>query len=314
MPHIGSEIVDERGVKLIHDWIRQLPIRKEERGLIEKLRASGDPAAQARDREETEEQIKKIATEVARSQGRDTITPEDRQKAEIQYKALTGKGKTKNQEQQEIIDQLLSSTSGALILTQALADKHIPEPARGQVLASAVKRPEPQVRDLFERFLPDDQRIKRLGSAIRPEQILSLKGDASRGKELFFKSTALQCVNCHRIAGAGSKLGPDLSEIGKKYTKSQILESILEPSKTIDPKYVAYLVETTDGRVQSGLLVEKTDKEVVLKIVGDKELRIPTAKVQTLAPQRNSLMPELLLRDLTAEQAADLVEFLASLR
>jgi putative heme-binding domain-containing protein len=314
MPHIGSEIVDDRGVKLIHDWIRQLPIRKEERGLVEKLRASGDPAAQARDREEAEEQIKKIAMEVARTQGRDSITAEDRQKAELQFKALTGKAKSQTEEQQGIIDQLLSSTSGALMLAQALGENHIPEPIRAQVLAVAVKRPEPQIRDLFERFLPDDQRIKRLGSTIRPEQILSLKGDPSRGKELFFKSTALQCVNCHRIAGTGNTLGPDLSEIGKKYTKNQILESILEPSKTIDPKYVAYLVETADGKVQSGLLVEKTEKEVVLKIVGDKELRIPAGKVQTLAPQRNSLMPELLLRDLTAEQAADLVEFLASLR
>lgn len=314
MPHIGSEIVDDLGVRLIHDWIRQLPIRKEERGLIEKLRAAGDPAAQAREREETEEQIKKLAMEIARGQGRDTITPEDRQKAEFQYKAVTGKEKTKAQEQQEVIDQLLSSTSGSLILAQALADNHILEPARGLILAAAVKRPEPQIRDLFERFIPDDQRIKRLGTAIRPEQILSLKGDPSRGKDLFFKSTVLQCINCHRVAGAGATLGPDLSEIGKKYTKGQILESILEPSKTIDPKYVAYLVETTDGKVQTGLLVDKSDKEVVLKIVGDKELRIPAGKVQTVAPQKNSLMPELLLRDLTADQAADLVEFLAALK
>jgi putative heme-binding domain-containing protein len=314
MPHIGSEIVDDRGVRLIHDWIRQLPVRKEERGLIEKLRAAGDPAAQAREREETEEQIKKIATEIARGLGRETITPEDRQKAELQYKALTGKEKTKAHEQQEAIDQLLSSTSGALMLAQTLADNHMTEPARSQILAAASKRPEPQIRDLFERFLPEDQRIKRLGSAIRPEQILSLKGDPARGKELFFKSMALQCINCHRVAGTGSTLGPDLSEIGKKYTKSQILESILEPSKSIDPKYIAYLVETTDGKVQTGLLVDKTDKEVVLRIVGDKELRIPAGKVQTVAPQKNSLMPELLLRDLTAEQAADLVEYLASLK
>ena len=55
-------------------------------------------------------------------------------------------------------------------------------------------------------------------------------------------------------------------------------------------------------------------REVVLKQVGDKEVRIPAAKVASLVPQRQSLMPELLLRDLTAEQAADLVEFLAGLR
>ncbi len=31
MPHIGSEVVDEPGLRLMHDWIRQLPIRKDER-------------------------------------------------------------------------------------------------------------------------------------------------------------------------------------------------------------------------------------------------------------------------------------------
>jgi putative heme-binding domain-containing protein len=82
----------------------------------------------------------------------------------------------------------------------------------------------------------------------------------------------------------------------------------------VDPPYVAYLVETTDGKVLTGLLAEKTDKEVVLKVAADKEVRIPSAKVERLAPQAKSLMPELLLRDLTAEQAADLLEFLAALR
>src|SRR5207253_9230660 len=132
-------------------------------------------------------------------------------------------------------------------------------------LAAAVARTDPQVRDLFERFLPDDQRVQRLGSVIKPEQILALKGDAVRGKELFFKSAGLQCVNCHRIAGTGSTLGPDLTQIGKQYSRGQILESILEPSKSIDPKYVSYLAETADGQVQTGLLVEKNDREVVLK-------------------------------------------------
>jgi putative heme-binding domain-containing protein len=181
------------------------------------------------------------------------------------------------------------------------------------VLAAAMAHADPQVRDLFERFVPDEQRLKRLGSAVRPEQILTLKGDAGRGKELFFKSTALQCVNCHRVAGNGSTLGPDLTEIGKKLSRAQILESILEPSKSIDPKYVTYLVETTDGKIHTGLLAEKNEREVVLRTVGDQEIRLPVARVAVLAPQRNSLMPELLLRDLTAEQAADLLAFLASL-
>jgi putative heme-binding domain-containing protein len=185
---------------------------------------------------------------------------------------------------------------------------------RTEVLTRAMALPNSQVRDLFERFVPDEERPKRLGSAIRPEQILKLTGNAQRGKELFFKSAGLQCASCHRIAGVGSTLGPDLSEIGKKYTKAQILESILEPSKFIDPKYVAYLVETSDGKVFTGMLAGKTDKEVVLKTARDLDVRIPARNVATLAPQSKSLMPELLLRELTLEQAADMLEFLAGLK
>jgi putative heme-binding domain-containing protein len=170
------------------------------------------------------------------------------------------------------------------------------------------------VRDLFERFVPDEQRVKRLGSVIRPEQILSRKGNVERGRELFFKSAGLQCVTCHRVGGTGSTLGPDLSDISKKSTRAQILESILDPSKTVEPKYVAYLVETNDGKLHTGLLAERNEREVVLRMAGDKEVRIPAADVARVAPQRASLMPEQLLRDLTAEQAADLLEFLASLR
>jgi putative heme-binding domain-containing protein len=201
-----------------------------------------------------------------------------------------------------------------LLLAQAIAERRLPEPICREVIAAAMVRPEPQIRDLFERFVPEDQRVKRLGNVIKPEQILSLKGDAARGKELFFKTAGTQCINCHRIAGTGSTLGPDLSDIGKKYSRAQILESILEPSKNIDPKYVTYLAETKDGQVHTGLLAKKGDDEVVLKNVGDKEIRIPANKLATLVPQRTSLMPELLLRDLTAEQVADLLAFLAGLK
>jgi putative heme-binding domain-containing protein len=260
MPHIGSEVVDERGLRLIRDWIRQLPIRKDERQLVERLH------------------------------------------------------ELKGAERAGTIDRLLVSPSSALLLADALGEDRLPAPVRAQVLAASQKLADATVRDLFERFIPDEQRVKRLGSVIKPEQILSLKGNAQRGRELFFKSSGLQCITCHRIDGTGSTLGPDLSQIGKKATRGQILESLLEPSKVIEPAYVAYLLETTDGKVYTGLLGSKSDTEVVLKVAGDKEVRVPAAKVERLAPQSKSLMPELLLRDLTAEQAADLLEFLSGLK
>jgi putative heme-binding domain-containing protein len=261
MPHIGSAIVDESGLRLIRDWIRTLPGHKDERLLLQRLRDARLPVA----------------------------------------------------ERTAVIDRLLSSTSSALILAEAVGEGRLPAAVRAEVLAAAAKA-DAQVLDLFERFVPEERRVQRLGNVIRPEQILSLKGDAARGKALFFQSSGLQCVNCHRVNGTGAQVGPDLSHIAKQQTRTQLLESLLEPSKQIDPKYVAYLVETTDGRLHTGLLALKDDKEVDLRIAGDKEVRIPAAKVERLVPQSKSLMPDLLLRDLTAEQAADLLEFLTSLK
>lgn len=136
----------------------------------------------------------------------------------------------------------------------------------------------------------------------------------TRGRRLFFETAAVQCKNCHRVRGQGVELGPDLSQIGKKYSPAQLLESILEPSKQVDPKFAAWLVETADGQVYTGLLVERTDQEIVLKDSQNKLIRVPAADAELVAPQQKSLMPELLLRDMTAREAADLLQFLGTLR
>jgi putative heme-binding domain-containing protein len=315
MPHIGSEIVDERGLRLIHDWIRQLPIRKDERQLVQRLRDLDEPAVVAQEKADWDRDVQRTAQWLAKNKGRDSANDDDRREAETHLKARAAAGaRERAAERGNVIDRLLASPSSALQLAEALGENRMPASVRVQVLAASQKLADATVRDLFERFVPDEQRVKRLGSLIKPQQILSLKGNAERGRQLFFKSAGLQCITCHRVNGTGNTLGPDLSQIGKKATRSQILESLLEPSKSIEPAYVAYLLETTDGKFYTGLLGSKTDTEVVLKVAGDKEVRVPAAKVERLAPQSKSLMPELLLRDLTAEQAADLLEFLSGLK
>lgn len=265
MPHIGSECVDENGLRLIQDWIRSLPAKSvappdTELPLLQQIQTQAEPAAL------------------------------------------------------EAAKQLVASTRGALLLATALGGQQVPAPVRAQVLQVALARREPQIRDLFERFIPADQRVKRLGTVIKPEQILQRPGDVERGRQVFFKTSGVTCSNCHRIHGTGSTLGPDLSQIGKKYNTAQLLESILEPSRTIDPQYLPWLVETRTGKVHTGLLVRKTEEETILRDANDKEIRIPNHQVETAVQQRKSLMPELLLRDMTAEQVADLLAFLASLK
>lgn len=213
-----------------------------------------------------------------------------------------------------VVDTLLETTDGALVLLQLVKNERLIGKLRDKAIAKAVTHPDSNVRILFESFLPEDQRPVRLGSAIEPEKILALEGDVDRGREIFFRSTAAQCNTCHAIDGVGGSVGPDLSQIGRKYEPAVMLETILDPSKAIGPEYVAHLLETDAGQVFVGFIVEQSDDVLVLKDARGNLIRTASEDVVALEPQSKSLMPELVLRDVTAQDAADLLAYLSSLR
>ena len=316
MPHIGSEIVDERGARLIHDWIRQLPVRLDERLLVERLQAADEATASKREADEREKRIRDLARQLAQRRGPGVeVTDADRDEAQKQDERQTAERRAAREKtRRESIESLLGDTSRALRAVDSLREQAWPAGVRSELLAAASMHRQPQIRDLFESFLPADQRVKRLGAVVKPDQILSLSGDVERGRKLYHETAGIQCKNCHRIGPAGSNLGPELTTIGKKYGRAQLLEQILEPSKLIDPKYVGYVIETSDGRLLTGRLTDRTDEEFVLRDTKDQEVRIKSVEVEALAPMRQSLMPELQLRDMTAQQVADLLEYLGTLK
>jgi putative heme-binding domain-containing protein len=179
---------------------------------------------------------------------------------------------------------------------------------------AAGKHPDSNVRILFEKYLPEDQRAKRLGDAIQADEILKITGDAKRGERIFRQSTAARCKSCHSVNGEGATLGPDLSAIGKKYDRAALLETILQPSKAISHEYVPHLVETSAGLTYLGLLVEKNAERVVLKDTQSKLIRIPASDLESIQEHRISLMPELVLKDITAQDAADLLAYMTTLQ
>lgn len=211
------------------------------------------------------------------------------------------------------VSRILSSTSGAMLLVDAIDQQRVGRSVKDAAIAAATKHPSPHVRDLFQRFLPEALRPKTLGDAIDPQQILSLRGNADEGRRLFFSAAALQCKSCHQVDGRGVATGPDLSRLAKRTTRAELLESLLEPSKVIEKDFQAYVVSTADGRLYSGLLMMKDEEKLLIKDARDNEIRIPAGEVESVKPQRQSLMPRGLLRNLTAQEAADLVEFLHAL-
>jgi putative heme-binding domain-containing protein len=279
MPHFGSQVVDRHGLQLVHDWI-----------------ASLDP---------------KLAAQGTRDASAATLRKQhDALLATLALPDLDAAA------QAAAIDQLLLSSSGALQL--ALAVDHpatpLPKAAARVAVKAGAGHADVRVRDLFERFLPYEKRVKRLGSTVQAQQILKIPGNAGVGRQLFTKAAGFQCRNCHRVAKQGKSVGPDLDGIAKKNDRRALLESILQPSQKIDPKFRAYLVETAQGRVHTGLLISKSDKEVVLRDAAGKEIRVAGDDVEMLIAQPKSLMPELLVKDMTAQQLADLLAFLESLK
>ena len=207
-------------------------------------------------------------------------------------------------------DQLLANPKSALFVAGELG--RMKPAARDEVLLAAAKLPASPVRDLFEGYLPSDETGgRKLGSNPRPRAILALKGDAVRGEKLFW-SSALNCGSCHKIGDRGTALGPDLSAIGKLRGRADLLESVLEPSRRIEPKYAAYVARLADGRSLIGLLVKRDEKEVVLRDVQNKEIILASKNVEELRPSRTSLMPEGQLAGLTAQEAADLLDYLST--
>ena len=277
MPRVGSNVVDDYGVRLVRDWIAELAV---------------DPNEEA----DTE------------------LVAQLRQDAQLALERLRNEGGRNAELRTREIDRLLASTGDAVQLLWAIEDDQLAAPVRRDAVAKAVAHADPDVRDLFERFLPEEQRPKRLGTAVKAEEILALSGDADNGKRIFFEASGVLCRSCHKINGEGTDLGPDLSEVGKKFDRAKILDTILDPSKEVDPKFALYLAETSDGKVYTGLLAERTATEVVLKDAQNKAVRLAADDIELLVPQQQSMMPELLLRDMTAREVADLTEFLSSLK
>ncbi|MDG3007941.1 PQQ-dependent sugar dehydrogenase [Paludisphaera mucosa] len=141
--------------------------------------------------------------------------------------------------------------------------------------------------------------------------VLAATGDAGRGRRLFEDVARTRCAGCHPVAGKGAALGPDFAGLGGE--RSEILDSILDPSAKIHPDYVSTVVALTSGRVLQGLVRPAGDAAVEIAVAADQAVRVARADIEEQAPSRVSLMPAGLHEGLAPGETADLLAFLASL-
>jgi putative heme-binding domain-containing protein len=208
----------------------------------------------------------------------------------------------------DALPKLLASSSGALRVAHAVIDGSLKGDTRSAAIEKGSALPDPLKRDLFERFLPAEKRRKVLGAHFASEELLAMKGDAVHGKEMF---TAI-CATCHRADSVGADFGPDLSRIATKWNRAGLLEQISQPAKVIEPQWNVTTVTTSDGDSIAGFILGRNDSGITLKIPGGERKEFPAKEIKSVTTAKATLMPEGLLENLSAQEAADLLEFLSS--
>ena len=136
-------------------------------------------------------------------------------------------------------------------------------------------------------------------------------GDAARGKILFEgKGT---CLTCHRVNGKGSRVAPDLTEVGAIRTAEYLERSILAPNESILPEHRVVRAVTRQGAVITGRRLNE-DTHTIQLIDQDEHLRsLDKSELKEYTLLTTSSMPSYQGKFSSAE-LADIVTYLLSLK
>jgi putative heme-binding domain-containing protein len=123
---------------------------------------------------------------------------------------------------------------------------------------------------------------------------------------------AVQCLMCHRMGDEGGSVGPELTAISSRFSRHDILESILEPSKVISDQYANTEMELNNGTMVIGRIVSETDDKIVVRpsmLTADTQ-EVRKADVKSRALSKISPMPPGLLNMLSKQEILDLLAYL----
>ncbi len=138
----------------------------------------------------------------------------------------------------------------------------------------------------------------------------NLRGSGENGQAVFRRV----CASCHKVGEIGYTFGPDLHDVGKRLSRRELLESIVEPSKKVDPKYVTTTVITVDGQIEVGFVTQKTDESLTLLMAEGKQKTIPLADIDEMAETNQSSMPENLGGTIAPAEFLDVIEYMTTLQ
>jgi putative heme-binding domain-containing protein len=135
-------------------------------------------------------------------------------------------------------------------------------------------------------------------------------GDPIHGSAIFEKAT---CAECHRFGNQGESIGPDLTGMARRYTRREIIESILYPGHVVNSQYASKKVLMLDGSTVVGMVTEKRDGTISIRDSNRAIVNVPESDVDQILPSTRSIMPSGLLDDLSLQEISDLMAHLGVL-
>jgi putative heme-binding domain-containing protein len=147
--------------------------------------------------------------------------------------------------------------------------------------------------------------------AANPSLTSGLTGDPARGKELFENKGG--CLSCHRVKDSGSRLGPNLTEIGTTRRMVELERALVDPKADAAPQNRFVRVVTKNGTTVTGRLLN-IDTFSIQLLDPDENLRsFSRTDLRESAILPKSSMPS--YKDkLSPQELADVVSYLASLK
>jgi putative heme-binding domain-containing protein len=133
-------------------------------------------------------------------------------------------------------------------------------------------------------------------------------GDSPAGERFFFGKG--QCNSCHMALGRGKPVGPDLSNIGRQLTLSELTQALTDPEATIAPGYELVRVRLGDGKILEGFARNEGNDALPLVTLDGELHSLNESQVTKLPPTKKSIMPAL---SATPQEQKDLIAYLARL-
>lgn len=194
-------------------------------------------------------------------------------------------------------------------------DRHkVKLPTISAIARDMLKESKPAVEMVVKVPTFDKNNPNQLGNIkydVVVSEITPMKGNVKKGAEIFKQQS---CAACHTVEKGAKAVGPQLVDIGKRYKRVELLESIIKPNAKIAQGFATQIFATEEGLTYTGFVTREAGNEVEIRTAEGKSVVISKNIIEARKESKNSVMPEGLVSNLNAKQMASLLAYLESLK